>query len=188
LASSTPTTTPRVLSDVLPGDRVRDVLLVVGFAALIALSAQVRFPLPGTTVPFTGQTFVVLAGAIALGSTRATSGSLLYLGLGVAGAPLFAPAGPHTVGYIVGFIVASAAIGAVASRGWARSGRQVAAAMALGNVIIWALGAIWLAIVLGLDASTAVATGIVPFLVGDAIKLAAAVAIVPTLWRFVERR
>jgi biotin transport system substrate-specific component len=189
LASSTPTTaSPRVLTDVLPGDRVRDVLLVVGFAALIALSAQLKFPLPGTTVPFTGQTFVVLAGAIALGSTRATSGSLLYLGLGVAGAPLFTPAGPHTVGYIVGFIVASAAIGAVASRGWARSAGQVAAAMAVGNVIIWAIGATWLAIVLGLDVNAAIAAGILPFLLGDAVKLAAAVAVVPTLWRFVERR
>jgi biotin transport system substrate-specific component len=189
LASSTPTTAaPRVLGDVIPGDRVRDVALVVGFAALIALSAQLRFPLPGTTVPFTGQTFVVLAGAIALGSTRATSGSLLYLGLGVAGVPLFTPAGPHTVGYILGFIVASAVLGAIASRGWARTPGQVATAMALGNVIIWALGATGLALVLRVGAATALAQGVVPFLLGDAVKLLAAVAVVPALWRFVGRR
>lgn len=189
MASSTPTTAaPRVLTDAIPGERVRDVLLVVGFAALIALSAQVRFPLPGTAVPFTGQTFVVLAGAIALGATRATSGSLLYLGLGVAGVPLFTPAGPHTIGYIIGFIVASAAIGAAASRGWARTPAQVAAAMAVGNVIIWAIGASGLALVLGLSAPTAVAQGVLPFLLGDAVKLVAAVAIVPTLWRAIERR
>jgi biotin transport system substrate-specific component len=189
LASSTSaSSTPRVLTDAIPGDRVRDVLLVVGFAALIALSAQLKFPLPGTTVPFTGQTFVVLAGAIALGSGRATSGSLLYLGLGVAGVPLFTPAGPHTVGYIVGFIVASAAIGALATRGWARTPAQVAGAMALGNLLIWAIGATGLAFVLGFDAPTAIAQGIVPFLLGDAVKLVAAVAVVPTLWRFVERR
>jgi biotin transport system substrate-specific component len=189
LASSTPTTAaPRVLTDVLPGDRVRDVLLVVGFAALIALSAQLKFPLPGTTVPFSGQTFAVLAGAIALGASRATAGSLLYLALGVVGVPWFTGAGPHTIGYIVGFVVASALIGAIASRGYARSAGQVAATMALGNVVIWILGATGLALVLGMDASTAVAQGVVPFLLGDAVKLAAAVAVVPTLWRLVEKR
>jgi biotin transport system substrate-specific component len=189
LASSTPTTAaPRVLTDVLPGERVRDVLLVVGFAALIALSAQLKFPLPGTTVPFSGQTFAVLAGAIALGASRATAGSLLYLALGVVGVPWFTGAGPHTIGYIVGFVVASALIGAIASRGYARSAGQVAATMAVGNVVIWILGATGLALVLGMDAPTAVAQGVAPFLLGDAVKLAAAVAVVPTLWRLVEKR
>jgi biotin transport system substrate-specific component len=188
LASSTSTTaTPRVLGDVLPGDRARDVLLVVGFAALIALSAQLKFPLPGTTVPFSGQTFAVLAGAIALGGTRATTGSLLYLGLGVVGVPWFTGAGPHTVGYIVGFVAASALIGAIASRGYARSAGQVAATMFVGNAVIWACGATGLAFVLGLDASTAIGQGVVPFLLGDAVKLLAAVAVVPTLWRLVDR-
>jgi biotin transport system substrate-specific component len=188
LASSTPTTAaPRVLGDAIPGDRTRDVLLVIGFALLIALSAQVKFPLPGTTVPFSGQTFAVLAGAIALGGTRATAGSFLYLGLGVVGVPWFTGAGPHTIGYIVGFVVASALIGAIASRGHARSPGQVAATMAVGNVVIWICGATGLALVLGLDASTAVAQGVVPFLLGDAVKLVAAVAVVPTLWRLVGR-
>jgi biotin transport system substrate-specific component len=188
VASTTPTPAPRVLTDALPGERTRDVLLVVGFALLIALSAQVKFPLPGTTVPFSGQTFAVLAGAIALGASRATAGSLLYLGLGVVGVPWFTGAGPHTIGYIVGFVLASAVVGAVASRGLARSPGQVAATMALGNVIIWVCGATGLALVLGLDASTAVAQGVVPFLLGDAVKLAAAVAVVPALWRLVGER
>jgi biotin transport system substrate-specific component len=189
VASSTPTSAPpRVLVDAVPGDRVRDVVVVVGFALMIALSAQVTFPLPGTTVPFSGQTFAVLAGAIALGASRATAGSLLYLALGVVGLPWFTGAGPHTVGYIVGFVVAAAVVGAIASRGAARTALQVAAAMTLGNVVIWVFGATGLALVLGLDASTAVAQGVVPFLLGDALKLAAAVAVVPTLWRLVGRR
>jgi biotin transport system substrate-specific component len=185
VASSTPTASPRVLGDVIPGARVRDVLLVVGFAGLIALSALVKFPLPGTTVPFSGQTFAVLAGAIALGASRATAGSLLYLGLGVVGVPWFTGAGPHTIGYIVGFVVASALVGAIASRGFARSPGQVAAAMAVGNVVIWILGAAGLALVLGFDAQTAIAQGVVPFLLGDAVKLGLAVAVVPILWKVV---
>ncbi|HJW64926.1 MAG TPA: biotin transporter BioY, partial [Actinomycetes bacterium] len=49
-----------VLADVLPGDRVRDVVLVVGFAAFTGLAAQLAIRLPFTPVPITGQTFAVL--------------------------------------------------------------------------------------------------------------------------------
>lgn len=180
----------RVLTDALPGARTRDILLSVGFAAAIALSAQVSVALPGTTVPFTGQTFAVLAGAIALGRTRATAGALLYLALGVVGLPWFSGAGPHTVGYIVGFVVASAVVGMIARRiGSDRPGRVVAAMLA-GNLVIWAFGAAGLALVSGLSAGQALATGVAPFLLGDAVKLLAAAAVLPTAWwviRLVER-
>lgn len=172
----------RVLTDLLPGARVRDVALTVGFAVAIALSAQAQFALPGTTVPVTGQTFAVLAGAIALGRTRATAGSLLYLALGVVGLPWFSGAGAHTVGYIIGFVVASAVVGAMVRRFGSRSPLQVVFAMTVGNVVIWAFGAAGLALVLDLSAGEAIATGVVPFLLGDALKLLAAAAVVPLLW------
>ena len=72
-----------VLADVLPGDRVRDAVLVVGFAAFTGLAAQVAVKLPFTPVPVTGQTFAVLLGAAALGWGRALAGMVLYLGLGL---------------------------------------------------------------------------------------------------------
>lgn len=178
---------PRVLADAIPGDRVRDVLLTVGFAVAIALGAVAQVSLPGTVVPVTLQTFVVLAGAIALGTRRAAAGSLLYLVLGVVGLPWFSGAGPHTLGYIAGFVVASALMGAIAARGHARSPLSVAATMAVGNVVIWALGATGLMVVLGIGLQEAVAVGVVPFILGDAVKLVAAVVAVPTLWRLVDR-
>jgi len=172
----------RVLTDLLPGTRVRDVTLTVGFAVAIAISAQVQFALPGTTVPFTGQTFAVLAGAIALGRSRATAGALLYLALGVVGLPWFSGAGPHTVGYIIGFVVAAAVVGAMVRRIGSRTPWQVMGAMAVGNLVIWVFGATGLALVLGLSAGQAIATGVVPFLLGDVVKLMAATAVVPLLW------
>lgn len=187
MSSSNPTFTPSVLTDAIPGDRVRDVLLTVGFTLAIAASALVYFYLPGNPVPITGQTFVVLAGAIALGAKRATAGSLLYLGLGSLGLPFFAASGGATLGYIVGFAAASALLGTWASRGGARSVPAVAAAMIVGNAVVYAFGATWLAIFTGQDATFAVANGVVPFLAGDAVKLAAAVAVVPALWRLVGR-
>jgi biotin transport system substrate-specific component len=188
VSTSSPTfAQPRVLTDVLPGDRVRDVTLTLGFTVAIAAAAQLFFYLPGNPVPITGQTFVVLAGAIALGTKRASVGALLYLGLGALGLPFFAASGGATLGYIVGFALASFVLGTWASRGGARSVPAVTLAMVVGNLIIYALGATWLAIFTGQGAEFAVANGIVPFLAGDAVKIAAAVAVVPTLWRFVDR-
>jgi biotin transport system substrate-specific component len=179
-----PATQP-VLTDAIPGARVRDALLSLGFALAIALSAQVAFPLPGTSVPFTGQTFAVLVGAIVLGSGRAGLGAMLYLALGVLGLPWFAGAGPHTVGYLVGFVLAAAVVGHLVRRTGSRTPLQVIGAMVVGNLVIYACGATGLALVLGLDASQALAAGVAPFLVGDALKLLAAAAVVPAAWKLV---
>lgn len=191
MSSAAYTREHRVLTDAIPGARVRDVLLSIGFAGAIAASAQLSFAVPGTSVPFTGQTFAVLAGAIALGRARATAGALLYLALGVVGLPWFSGAGPHTIGYIVGFVLASAVVGLVARRVGSDRPGKVIAAMVVGNLLIWACGATGLALVLGMSAGEAVATGVVPFLLGDALKLLAAAAVLPATWRVVrafERR
>ena len=192
---------PTVLSDAIPGDRVRDVLLTVGYTAAIALAAQIYLFLPGNPVPVTAQTFVVLAGAIVLGSTRASAGVLGYLTLGVAGVPLFAAANGASVGYIVGFAAAGMLLGALAQRGYLRGPAQVAGAMILGNLVIYALGVAWIAAALQLQPGFLAAFGlegtpgvtglltmfVAPFLIGDAIKIAAATAIVPLAWRLVHR-
>jgi biotin transport system substrate-specific component len=200
-ATSSVNSQVRVLGDAIPGERVRDVLLTVGYAASIALAAQVYFFLPGNPVPITAQTFVVLAGAIVLGSTRATVGALGYLALGVAGVPWFAAANGATVGYIVGFVAAGMLLGAVARRGHLRGPVQVAAAMVVGNLVIYALGVVWIAGALQLQPGFLAAFGfdgmpgltalltmfVVPFLVGDAVKIAAATALVPVAWKLVGR-
>jgi biotin transport system substrate-specific component len=202
-SSTHPTAQARVLTDVIPGERLRDVLLTAGFTLAIALSAQLFFYLPGNPVPITAQTGVVLAGAIALGTRRATAGAALYLVLGVAGLPLFAAANGATLGYIVGFLVASVLLGAWASRGGARGVGAVTAAMVVGNLVIYAFGVAWLAVVLnvvepsflaafpGLEGPASLTTllsyFVVPFLLGDVVLIAAAVAVVPGLWALVGR-
>lgn len=186
-SAATPASPPvRVLGDVIPGERVRDVLLTVGYAAAIGVSAQVAIPLQ--PVPITGQTFAVLLGAIVLGLGRAAVGGGLYLSLGLAGVPWFAPTGGGaSVGYIVGFVAAAAVVGLIADRGYARSPGSVAATMVLGNVVIYTFGVTVLAWVLSLGPAEALASGVVPFLLGDALKILAATALVPVAWRLVRR-
>ncbi len=176
----------RVLGDVIPGERVRDVLLTVGYAAAIGVSAQVAIPLQ--PVPITGQTFAVLLGAIVLGLGRAAVGGGLYLSLGMAGVPWFAPTGGGaSVGYIIGFLAAAVVVGLIADRGFARSPGSVALTMVVGNVVIYAFGVGVLAYVLSLNTTAALAAGVVPFLIGDALKIAAATALVPLAWKLTRR-
>lgn len=179
---------PRVLADALPGAWVRDLALVGLYALAIGASAQVVIPLQ--PVPITGQTFAVLLGALALGSRRGVAGAGLYLVLGVAGMPWFAAAGPWTLGYVVGFIAAAGVVGHLAERGWDRSPWRVAAAMVIGNLVIYACGlpvlfALWPAgdPSLGL----VVVEGAVKFVPGDLVKIALATGLMPAAWAGVRR-
>jgi biotin transport system substrate-specific component len=167
---------------------VREAALVGGFALAIGLSARLAVPLPGTPVPVTAQTLVVLLGAAALGGRRAGLGASLYLVLGLAGTPWFTATGGATLGYIVGFVAAAALVGRLASSATARSVVGTALLMALGNIVIYAFGASFLALYLGIGAGQAITIGVLPFLLGDAAKIAVAAALLPATWRMVGHR
>lgn len=176
-----------VLADRLPGALVRDVVLVMGFAVAIAASAQIAVPVPGTPILATGQTLVVLLGAAALGPSRATAGTLLFALVGFLGVPWFAVAGGASLGYIAGFVLAAALVGRLARRGLVDRPLGAAVTMVAGNFVILASGTLVLGLLLGLGPVEAIAAGAVPFLIGDAIKVAIATAVLPIAQRFVAR-
>ncbi len=188
MSSSSRAHTPAlVLADLIPGQRVRDVALVGGYALAIAASAQLAFPLPGTPILVTAQTFVVLLGAAALGASRASIGAMLFLLVGLIGVPWFAHSSGASLGYIAGFVAAGLVVGACARAGWVDRYLSAAGVMVLGNLVIYALGVPVLAMVVGVGLLEAAAIGIVPFLVGDAIKIALATALLPSAQRLVTR-
>ncbi|MHB8293335.1 MAG: biotin transporter BioY [Acidimicrobiales bacterium] len=183
-----------VLADTLPGARVRDAALVVAYAGLVGLSAQVVIHLSFTPVPITGQTFGVLLGAAALGWRRAVAGMVLYLAAGLAGVPWFAAhaGGAATLasasfGYLLGFPAAAAVTGALAARGGDRGPLRTIGTMATGDVVIYAFGMSWLMVDLHLGLAQAALAGMVPFLPGDALKILAAAALLPSSWLLVRR-
>lgn len=182
---------PRVLGDVVPGGLARDVALVIGGAAFVGVAAQLSFHVPWTPVPYTGQTFAVLLAAGVLGSARGVLSMLLYLLAGLVGVPWFAGGTSGTgasFGYIVGFVVAAAVVGALADRGATRSTGRTAATMVLGNVVIYAVGVTWLKVSLGVTWGTALSLGLTPFLIGDALKVIIAAGLFPATWRLVRRQ
>jgi biotin transport system substrate-specific component len=180
------------LADLVPGGRVRDVALTVAGAGVTGLLAQVSIPLPFTPVPLTLQTFAVLLVGATLGTVRGAAAIVLYAVAGGIGMPWFAAGssgwGGASFGYILGFVAAAALVGALTDRrGADRRVLTTAAQFAVGSVVVYAVGATWLAVYLQVDAARAIQLGVAPFLVGDALKIAVASAGLPALWSGIAR-
>ena len=165
----------------------RDLLLILGFTAVTALSAQIAFYIG--PVPITGQTFAVLLAGVLLGRWWGGVSITIYAGLGFAGLPWFSGWSSGlgaTGGYIIGFILAALFLGYFTDKYIrARGFLSMLGLMLLANfVLICIPGLIWLGLWLNMVSGTpaAVATvvtmGAIPFIAGDIIKaiLAAATA------------
>jgi len=175
------------------------VAAVVFVAALTAAAAQISFPVPFTSVPFTLQPMIVLVGGAALGSRLGLSSQVVYLIAGLAGLPVFAaspvlPQGPlrllgPTGGYLISYPLAAFAAGWLAERGFDRRYLTSALAMAAGLAVIFACGVLWLAWFArpaGVGFSAALATGFYPFIAVDVLKILLAAMVLPSVWRFVR--
>jgi len=175
----------RVYADLVrPADsrlaRVFDVALVAGFSLLIALSAQIAIPLPFTPVPVTLQTFAVILTGCLLGSGRGALAALAYLAEGSAGLPFFSGGtagvshllGP-TGGYLVGLVAAAFLAGVLAERGLARGWAGRLATLIAADLVVFLFGVTWLG-AFTRDLFRSVMLGFVPFVIGDALKIAVA--------------
>lgn len=159
---------------------------VVAGSALLALGAQVSIPLPLGMPPITGQTFALALIVALLGARGAALAAVLYLAEGALGLPVFSPHGlpgiarftGPSAGYLIAFPVAAYVTGVLFDRGlWASfTGRLVA--IALGTVVVFLGGAAWLAPFVG-SFSKALAVGIAPYLIGDAVKTIVAAGLAP---------
>ena len=183
-----------VLADVLPGDRVRDVVLVVGFAAFTGLAAQLAIKLPFTPVPITGQTFAVLLGAPPSAGGAPWPGWCCTWPSGSPWVPWFAEGSggadmvqAPSFGYIVGFLVAAALVGWLAERGWDRTPPRTVVTMVAGNLVIYAFGLPWLMAAVGVGLATGERAGAADFLAGDALKILLAAGLLPGAWALVGR-
>ena len=188
---------PTLAAALWPETRVspalRNAALAIGGTVLLWLSAKIQIPF--YPVPLTMQTFAVLVLGIAYGWRLGAATMILYLVEGAVGLPVFAGGwsegggfhhlyGP-TAGYLFGFVLAAGICGRLAENGWDRNLWTAAAAMVLGNLVIYALGVTWLAIQIGL--AGAITYGLMPFLLGDALKIALGAAILPAAWRGLGR-
>jgi len=180
---------PRYLADVWGASAVRDIALVLGGTAFITLAAFVIIPLPFTPVPIALSTFAVLLTGASLGAARGALSAGLYLLIGALGASVFSDGQSGvmlpTLGYIVGYVLAAAIAGRLARR---RADRRVGTTLlmgVLGSLAFYVCGVPWLSLSLGIGLGEAIMLGVVPFLIGDALKVVALAAVLPSTWRVI---
>jgi biotin transport system substrate-specific component len=171
----------------------RAALVLAGIVALV-LSAKIAVPVWPSPVPVTLGTFAVLTIATAYGPRLGLATVAGYLALGAMGWDVFAGSSAEnaglsymtgsTGGYLVGYLLATVALGFAARHGWDRSIGGMAAALLAGNALIYIPGLLWLGQLYGWDAPI-LAWGLTPFLIGDALKLGLAALLIPALWKLV---
>lgn len=179
---------------------LRAVLLVLVGSALLIISAKIKVPF--YPVPMTLQTFAVMAIAAAYGAPLAVATVLVYLAEGLFGLPVFtntppAVAGPAyflgpTGGFLVGFVIAAFIVGFAADRGQDRSPLRLFLYMLVADIVIFALGFVWLswfaqiASGTGIGPTAAWMGGVLPFLLADLVKIALAACLIPAAWLLVK--
>ncbi|MFQ3184917.1 MAG: biotin transport system substrate-specific component [Alteromonas macleodii] len=174
--------------------RIKQVIMVVFGIALLAMASKVSIPM--IPVPITMGTFAVLTVGAAYGPRLGMATILGYMIVGVAGFDVFAGSSADafgieymtggTGGYLVGYVLATLALGFVARKGWDRSIGTMALAMFVGNALIYIPGLLWLGTLYGWD-KPILEWGFTPFIVGDFLKLALAALLVPAVWKFVGK-
>jgi biotin transport system substrate-specific component len=200
MTSIAPASRPLVLADLaLPTGAVARAVLNVVYvlSGTILVSALAQLVVPMYPVPITGQTLGVLLVGAVLGPLRGAASLGLYLVLGLVGLPVYAPQsdGSHltgaaafaapSFGYIVGFVVAAAVVGWLSRLAWDRHVLKTVLSFAIGSAIIYAFGVAGLMITLGFTFVQALAIGVVPFLIGDAIKAVIAGGALPGTWKLI---
>lgn len=171
----------------------RAALVVLGITAL-AIMAKIKVPVPGSPVAIGMGTLAVLSIGAAYGARLGLATIMGYMILGMIGFDIFQSSTAElngleymmggTGGYLLGYVLATVVMGALARRGWDRSMVWMAVAMLIGNIILYVPGLLWLGQLYGWD-KPILAWGLTPFIFGDLVKLALAALLLPALWKLV---
>ena len=165
------------------GSVAKELAVAVGASIFMAACAHVTVPLAFSPVPLTMQPFGVLILALVLGSRRSAAALALYILEGVAGLPVFSPAGPGgllqllgpTGGYLMAYPFAAFAAGWIYERG--KSAINAVAACICAEVIFLSAGMLWLAAVTHVTLGRAMVLAMIPYIPGEILKTFAAVTL-----------
>lgn len=169
------------------------IFLAIAGTLVLTLSAKTKVMLGPVDISM--QTLAVLLIAATFGMRLGVATLLLYMAEGAMGFPVFQSTPEKgigvaymlgsTGGYLAGFVVMAAIVGWAADRGWDRHPIKLFNAMLVAEVVMMAMGFAWLALLIGPEKSWQF--GVVPFIVGDLIKVALAASLVPAVWSLLKR-
>ena len=167
---------------------IKSILLILFGSFLLAVSSKVQVPF--WPVPMTMQTFVVFLIGMSYGWRLSFFTLLAYIIEGALGLPVFATGagltylvGP-TAGYIYGMLLASIVIGFLSEKNFSKTYFMSLVSLLIGSVIIFTLGVGYLGSIIGYD--KAINFGLLPFIPSELFKIALAVALIPSLSKFIK--
>lgn len=178
--------------------KTKNLVLCAVCAAITCVLAPLSIPISGM-IPITLATFAVMLSGILLGGRLGALSQVIYLIIGAVGVPVcagFTPALPKllgpTGGYLVGYIPLAFVCGAIYSM-WGKKSRGVKKyafmllGMIAGTVVLYAFGTAWFCILNHVDVIYALTLCVVPFLIGDAIKIAVVMILAPQLEKAIAK-
>ncbi len=178
--------------------KTKNLVLCAVCAAIICVLAPIAVPIAGM-VPITLATFAIMLSGVLLGGRLGALSVVIYLIIGAVGVPVcagYTPALPRllgpTGGYLVGFIPLAFLCGAIYSR-WGKNSRGVKKyafmllGMIVGNVVLYAFGTAWFCILNNVSVIYALTLCVIPFLIGDALKIAAVMILAPVLEKAIAK-
>ncbi len=165
----------------MPIEKLRWMVLASLMAALTAVGAYIHVPIG--PVPIVLSTLFVLLSGLLLGSRWGLVSMVLYLFVGAIGIPVFSGGrggfahflGP-TGGYLFGYVLASWVTGFIAERSRSIFILEIFSVI-MGELAIYSLGVPWLKMVTQMSWSKALMVGMIPFLIGDAVKATVALVL-----------
>ena len=168
-------------------NKTKEMIIISLMTAILCILGPITLPIPVSPVPISLVTFMIYLSVYIVGMRYATISCLLYLLIGFVGLPVFSGFiggvgrmfGP-TGGYIIGYVFMSVISGFFIDR-WITKRVLHIVGMMLGTIICYLFGTIWLSIQAGMSFYAALGAGVVPFLIGDSIKIIMAVIIGPLM-------
>ena len=176
----------------MPIEKLRWMVLASLMAALTAVGAYIHVPIG--PVPIVLSTLFVLLSGLLLGSRWGLASMCLYLLVGAIGIPVFAGGkggiahflGP-TGGYLFGYVLASWLTGFIAERSRGILILEILSVL-IGSLAIYSLGVPWLKMVTQMSWFKTFMVGMIPFLIGDAVKASVALILARAVRPILKRQ
>lgn len=168
-------------------NKTKSMTMISLMTALICILGPITLAIPISPVPVSFVTLAIYFSVYILGMKRGVVSCLLYLLIGFIGVPVFSAftggagrlVGP-TGGYLIGYAFMALISGFFIER-WQNQRIMQMIGMILGTLVCYLVGTAWLSIQAGMSFSAALAAGVLPFIPGDAVKIAAAFMAAPAV-------
>lgn len=161
-------------------DRIRKIVFVALFAALISVFGIISVPVPGTPIPIVLQNMLVILTSLILGAKLGVLSVALFLFAGLIGLPVFSGGGGGlarilgpTGGFLYGYLLASFTSGLIVGKSETDKKTQILrlfVASFLGFAVLYIPGIIHFMLVLNKTFSQTLKLAVLPYLIPDTAK------------------